>query len=104
MGFIVDGSHDEKLTEDGWISVKENPPKDYIDVYLRCSLMMDEFVVIGQLADGKRIKSDGDPDAFYRSAILFWKPLPCTEKECEPPYGGKEDCELLRSGGMCSVN
>lgn len=94
MGFIVDGSHDEKLMEDGWISIKEDPPKAYTDVYLRCSLMMDEFVVIGQIADGKRIKSDGDPDAFYRAAILFWKPLSCKEKECEPPYGGKENCEL----------
>lgn len=103
MGFMVDGSHDEKLIEDGWISVKDNPPKNYTDVYLRCSLMMDEFVVIGQIADGKRIKSDGDPDAFYRSAILFWKPLKCEDKECEPPYGDKEDCEL-RNNDFCCVN
>lgn len=75
MGFIASGTHDNKLLEDGWISIKDNPPKDYTDVYLRCRLMMDEFVVIGQIGDNSRIQSDGDPEAFFRSAILFWKPL-----------------------------
>lgn len=75
MGFLVNGTHDEKLKETGWISVKENPPKDYKNVYLRCKIMMDEYVVIGQIAGNIRIESDGDPDIFFRSAILFWKPL-----------------------------
>lgn len=81
MGFIVNGSHDNKLLEDGWIPVKENPPRNYESVYLRCKLMMDEFVVIGQIANGQRIKSDGDPDAFYRAAILYWKPLEDSNEE-----------------------
>jgi len=75
MGFIANGTHDNKLLEDGWISVKENPPKDFKDVYLRCKLMMDEFVVIGQIVGDMRVKSDGDPDIFFRSAVLSWKPL-----------------------------
>lgn len=104
MGFIVDGSHDEKLIEDGWISVKDNPPKNYTDVYLRCKLMMDEFVVIGQIANGKRVKSDVDPDLFFRAAILYWKPVDkCEFKECEPPYGRKENCEFFNNG-ICIIN
>lgn len=75
MGIFTNGTHDNKLLEDGWISTRENPPKDFEDVYLRCRLMMDEFVVIGQIAGDRRIKSDGDPNAFFRSAVLFWKPL-----------------------------
>lgn len=104
MGFIVEGSHDEKLQEGNWISVRDNPPKSYTDVYLRCKLMMDEFVVIGQIANGKRIKSDGDPDAFFRAAILYWKPVEeCKIKECYPPYGGKENCEFLNKC-VCIAN
>lgn len=75
MGVLVNGTHDEKLEETGWISVKENPPEDYISVYLRCKIMMDEYVVIGKIAGNERIESDGDPETFFRSAILSWKPL-----------------------------
>ena len=32
--------------------------------------MMDDFVVIGQVGDGARVKSDGDPDVFFRSSVL----------------------------------
>ena len=75
MGFMVDGTHDEKLAEKDWILIEENPPQNYTNVYLLCKFMMDCFVVIGQIADGKRIKFDDDPDAFFKSTILYWKPL-----------------------------
>lgn len=65
--------------------------------------MMDEFLVLSQVADGKCIKFDGNLDAFYRMAILYWKPLKCKDKECESPYGGKDDCEL-RNTDFCCVN
>ena len=73
MGFISDGTHDNMLNNTDWRTMDTCP--EYTDVYLKCNLMIDDFVVIGQVGNGARIKSDGDPDVFFRSAILFWKPL-----------------------------
>ena len=75
MGFIANRTHDDKLLESGWISLNDKRPKDYTNVYLRCNYMMDDFVTIGQIAGDSRISSDCDPDIFFRSAILSWKPL-----------------------------
>lgn len=75
MGFFTNGKHSHVQAEGGWFSIKDNPPKDYESVYLLCRIMMDEFVVIGQIAGDQRVESDADPDVFLRSAIISWKPL-----------------------------
>lgn len=59
----------------GWIPYSERHPDDYTDVMLLCQYMMCEYEVIGQLAYDERIKSDVDPDLFFRSAVKAWRPL-----------------------------
>ena len=75
MGFIVDGTHDEMVNDTDWRDTKICP--SFTDVYLKCSIMIDEFVCIGQLdmENGSRVKSDADPDVFFRSKICGWKPV-----------------------------
>lgn len=75
MGFLVDGTHDEMINDTDWRDMESCP--SFTDVYLKCSLMMDKFVCIGQIdmIKGHRVKSDADPDAFFRCKICGWKPL-----------------------------
>ena len=63
------------LKEDDWLDIRTCP--SYTDVYLKCRLMLNEYVCIGQI-DTKnevRVKSDIDEDTFLRSAIIGWKPI-----------------------------
>lgn len=65
----------DKLTEDNWNPINTAP--SYADIYLRCQLMMDEYICIGQVNTERmsRVKSNVDPDVFFRSKVLGWKPL-----------------------------
>lgn len=47
MGFFVDGTHDEMINDTDWRDMESC--LSFTNVYLKCSLMMDKFVCIGQI-------------------------------------------------------
>lgn len=47
------GTHDELLETRSWFSIETNPPRDNEKVYLKCKFQDVEFVITGQLINGK---------------------------------------------------
>lgn len=58
-----------------WNKVEDSMPPPYTDVHLKCEYGDFCYVTVGQLANGKRIKSDVAEDIFFRSAIVGWRAI-----------------------------
>lgn len=71
----INGTHDEMVGDIDWRDIKDCP--SFTDVYLKCKLIRNILVCVGQLnmIEGCKVKSDVDPDIFFRSKIIGWKPI-----------------------------
>jgi len=63
--------------DSNWIMLKESPPKDNEEVFLKCEYMMQQYITLGKMTEGgkHRLSSKVDEDLFFRSKIIGWKPV-----------------------------
>lgn len=66
-----------KWNDSDWISLSEMKPVNGKEVYLKCEYMFTHYITKGSMSGhGKyRESSDVDPDLFFRSKIIAWKPI-----------------------------
>ena len=59
--------------------------------------------VVNESQNENGFVSVNNPPKNYTDVCLYSNRTYCKDKECEPPYGGKEVCEL-RDNEFCSVD